>query len=173
MQITDHLNVELQRIVDKNATINQGGCGYAALMISDMLTRLGVKHKIVGLEAPLNWALNNPFPDLRTEIKHYEAKSYDAALRQWCKWYTEDDHGHLVSPLFNHIVIKIDGKLFDANGWVRGGWVQKGTITRDTLLSMVRMRSLWNPTWQRKPGSVQSIVAEIEAVLQKEVDVAQ
>lgn len=171
MNITDRLDTMLKQIRENNRTINQGGCGYAALMISDMLTRLGIKHKVVGLEDPVRWMIFNPFPTLRKEIKYY-GKSYDKALAYSLEMHKAGEGRVLPTPLFNHFAIKVDGELFDASGRLEDMWVQKGTVKRDTLLALVRCKSIWNDSFNRKPGSVQSIVQQIESVLQKEVDVA-
>lgn len=158
---------QLKQIKEACPTINAGGCGYAALIISDMLTRVGIAHKIEAVEQAGLWVFCNPFVSVRREVKFYGA-SFDQAINKWVDMHKLT--GRAPSNMWSHIIIRVGNEHFDASGSVdMEGWVRKGTMKRETLLRLVRERDLWNPDFEREPGRVQTIVKQIETLLQKSV----
>lgn len=140
-QLKLHL-IRLFRSATKNLIYpNHGGCGLVAMKASEMLTELGIEHTIRIMEPDDHRNLDElnglSKEDFNATLVEVVANGLEQGLAGW----------EINIPL-HHIVIEVNGILYDADGQFQNKWEMQTSqpVDYETIKFLVNS-PLWNSTF--------------------------
>lgn len=138
-----------ERVESLDSDVNSGGCGIYAYELLKRLSKNGIDGKIVVYhstwDTPTDWNITNVENNLRKRR---------IGISNMFNWY---DNFNVTG--FAHIKVEVDNKVFDSeesvdieesNIWNTFYKRMEGYLSLDALAKINRMRSNWNPTFDRK-----------------------
>jgi len=115
-------------------SVNYGGCGHFAYLLSDALAAKRIDSAIVLVD-------QGYYPEDIACMTKCHGGDINAAY----KAQLDSDDYH--NPCFGHIVVRVDGALYDSTGVAKGRVVISEPIDSAIMSRMVHEGDCWNPVF--------------------------